>query len=286
MGRGRIWIGWYLGLSFSAAVLVTVGIVKVFAAYQEEYRQLSVEEPTLSVVVAARTISQGETLDADDVKVVQIDASLVPEAVFHDVSELVGRVPAERVLEGELLRVERLAPPEAGQGLSALLPQGYRAVSVDIANAAALSGFLGPGNYVDVLLTLGQSPEGGGATTITVLQGVKVLAVDDRLGDGATAQRDGRYAPSVTLALLPEDASKLTHSHEQGKLTLTLRNDVDVTQRTTNGARAATLIGGGEVIAYEPPPPKATPKPADPTTIDLYRGTKHTEYEVPTAPGR
>jgi pilus assembly protein CpaB len=286
MGRGRIWIGWYLGLSFSAAVLMGVGVARVHAAYQEEYLRLTVEEPTLSVVVAARTISQGETLDADDLKVVQMDADLVPEAVFHDLSELVGRVPAERVLEGEVLRVERLAAPEAGQGLSALLPQGYRAVSVDITNASALSGFLDPGNYVDVLLTLNESPKGGGATTITVLQGVKVLAVDNRLGESATAARDGAYAPSVTLAVLPEDASKMTHAHEQGKLTLTLRNDVDVTRRTTNGARAATLIGGDEVIAYTPAPKKAAPKPEDPATIDLYRGTKHTEYEVPTAPAR
>ncbi|MEO0606140.1 MAG: RcpC/CpaB family pilus assembly protein, partial [Myxococcota bacterium] len=79
------------------------------------------------------------------------------------------------------------------------------------------------------------------ATTRTMLQAVTVLAVNNRLGT-SVEKLDGRYRPSVTLAVTPENAQKLTHAVAQGEVTLTLRNDIDVTHVETHGARASKML--------------------------------------------
>ena len=61
-----------------------------------------------------------------------------------------------------------------------------RAVSLDISGGSAVSGFLNPGNYVDIIVTIGD--QGSPLQTVTLLQVVTVLAVNDRLGAKKTAE--------------------------------------------------------------------------------------------------
>jgi pilus assembly protein CpaB len=150
-------------------------------------------------------------------------------------------VPRERILALEFIREERLADPEAGIGLNAIIPRGMRALSINISDGSAVSGFLNPGNYVDVLVTI-EGDETREAETRTLLQAVTVLAVNSRLGNSAEALERAR--PSVTLAVTPDLAEKLAHAVAQGAVTLTLRNDIDVTHVETHGALVSNLLGG------------------------------------------
>jgi Flp pilus assembly protein CpaB len=79
--------------------------------------------------------------------------------------------------------------------------------------------------------------------TRTLLQAVTVLAVNNRLGGGQRIATD-KVKPSVTLAVTPEQAEKITHAVTQGGVTLTLRNDIDVTHVENNGAQVENLLGG------------------------------------------
>lgn len=284
---GRARAGMFLGISALAAIVAVAFLYKVIQGYQEELEVVSRPDETLKVVVANRTLYQGMTLAEEDLGTVEVVPAFVPEGTFRDPSELVGHVPRERILSGEYIRQERLAAPEAGLGLNAIIPNGQRAVSIPVTNGSAVSGFLEPGNYVDVLFTL-ESEDLETKITKTVLQARKVLAVNSRLGidEDEDKGRDGQqHAPSVTLAVTPEEAEKLAHGRANGVLTLTLRNDVDVTEQITQGAHTDRLLGrdGEAPTKFENVKPKQPTKrlattPAADDKIQLIKGsTERTE---------
>jgi pilus assembly protein CpaB len=259
----------FLLVSAVAALAAVAFVWRVIQSYEEQLAAVSKPEPKVSVVVAAHTLSQGETIEAEDVRLAEVPPAFVPETSMRELEQVVGRVPMERVLGGEYVRTERLAPTENGPGLNAIIPRGKRAASVNITDASAVSGFLNPGNFVDVLLTIQDTSDGSRMVqkTITLFQAVPVLAVNARLGsveEERDVSQDGiRHAPSVTVALTPDEVTRLAHATAQGSLTLTLRNDIDVTQQKTNPVRANTLIGRVENPAVPVAPlPKAKPKAA------------------------
>ena len=239
---GRLRALVFLFISFGAAAVASVVIYFVISSYQKELADVGKAlEEDISVMVAKQDIWQGKTIDEEDLAMVMLPQDYVPDSVLRSTDQAVGRVPRERILAHEFIREERLADPEAGVGLNAIIPRGMRALSINISDGSAVSGFLNPGNYVDVLVTI-EGDEGREAETRTLLQAVTVLAVDNRLGN--RAEQLERARPSVTVAITPDLAEKLTHAVAQGTVTLTLRNDIDVTHVDTHGALASTLLGG------------------------------------------
>lgn len=239
---GRVRAALFLLVSLAAAGLASVVIYTVITNYQKELESAVEPEITIPVMVAARELPQGRTITMEDLAIDELPPDYVPDPVLRQPELAIGRVPRERILPGEFIREERLADPEAGVGLNAIIPRGMRALSINISAGSAVSGFLNPGNYVDVLVTLGADGSRK-AETVTLLQAMTVLAVNSRMGGGQQGATD-RAAPSVTLAVTPEEAEKLTHASVEGNVVLTLRNDIDVTQVETHGARATSLLGG------------------------------------------
>lgn len=239
---GRLRALLFLFISFGAAAFASIIIYFVISSYQAELEGVNQPEETVHVMVAAHDLGPGRTIMTEDLRLVELPPDYVPDSVLRNLGQAVGRVPRERILEHEFIREERLADPEAGLGLNAIIPRGMRALSINISSGSAVSGFLNPGNYTDVLVTI-QGDESREAETVTLLQAVTVLAVNNRLGT-SIEQMDANYRPSVTLAVTPELAEKLTHAVAQGTVTLTLRNDIDVTHVETHGTEAAELLGG------------------------------------------
>jgi len=238
---GRLRALLFLFISFSAAAVASVVIYFVISSYQSELQNASLPEQTVDVMVAKRDLGPGKTITAEDLEMTELPPDYVPDSVLRQVEQAKGRVPRERILRGEFIREERLADPEAGVGLNAIIPRGMRALSINISDGSAVSGFLNPGNYADVLVTIEGDQNRPQSETKTLLQAVTVLAVNNRLGT-SVEQLDGSYKPSVTVAVTPEDAQKLTHAIAQGEVTLTLRNDIDVTHVETHGARASKML--------------------------------------------
>lgn len=245
-GRSRALI--FLVVSGTAAFLAVAVLYRIILGYQRDLEDAQRPPETLKVVVAAVGLNQGITIAPEMVNIAEIEPAYVPDNVFHDVNDVIGRVPAERIIQGEYIRMERLADPNAGIGLNAIIPRGQRAISIGLAGGQAVSGFLNPGNYVDILLTI-QSEKLDDKRTVTMLQAVRVLAVNSRLSvdeDEGVGQDGMSHGASVMVALTPEDAEKITHASNAGYITLTLRNDVDVTKQITQGAQAKKLLGKEE----------------------------------------
>ncbi len=237
-------------LAFLVIAVVTgaVAIMALFMLinqYQEKIDEAKRPEDTVMVIVAARDLYQGVSVTEEDLYAVEIPPRFLPEGVFLSPDHVVGRIPRERILANEFVRANRLADPESGVGLNAIIPRGMRAISVNIRDGQALSGFLNPGNYVDVLVTI--APELRGVNeevaTETLLQAVFVLGVNSRLGSESRedAKKRGAQTPSVTLLVTAEQAEELAFSENQGELRLLLRNDLDVQQHELDRVRISDL---------------------------------------------
>jgi len=241
---GRLRAVAFFGVSLMAATSACAVVLGMFLTYESDLEQAAYEEPTVQVVVARHPLVQGRTITAADLTMKELPLRAVSDHALRMPEQIVGRVPAEAIERDEPVREERLASPDAGRGLNAIIPKGMRALSVDISDGSAVSGFLEPGNYVDVLVTLDPASSRDATETVTLLQAVTVLAVDTRLGGPRTGTAEGR--PSVTVAVSPEQAERLTHAVAEGEVTLTLRNDIDVTHVETHGTFTGELLGGDD----------------------------------------
>jgi pilus assembly protein CpaB len=235
----------FLVIAVLTGALAIVALFSLINQYQEKIDEAKRPEDTVMVIVAARDLYQGVSVTEEDLYAVEIPPRFLPEGVFLSPDHVVGRIPRERILANEFVRANRLADPESGVGLNAIIPRGMRAISVNIRDGQALSGFLNPGNYVDVLVTL--APEMGGLNeefvTETLIQAVFVLGVNSRLGSESRedAKKRGSQTPSVTLLVTAEQAEKLAFSENQGELRLLLRNDLDVQQHELDSVDISDL---------------------------------------------
>ena len=145
-----------------------------------------------------------------------------------------------------------------GSRLSALIAPNKRAITVRVNDVAGVAGFLLPGNRVDILAT--RRIANGRAKTDTLLQNIKVLAVDQR------ADRDKNepvVVRAVTLEADLEEASKLAGATQEGTIQLVLRNPED----------NATIIESAPVA--KAPVKRDTRRP-----ITIIRGTSVNESKV------
>lgn len=197
------------------------------------------------VVVAKMEIPLGARIVAEQVGLVQMPNEVMPEGAFTSIEKAVGRVTTTKIAPREPITETRLAPDGSAAGLSALIPEGYRAMTVKVDDEAGIAGFLMPGTLVDVLAVINPPSENSGQNPISkiVLQNIKVLASGQNL-DQAKDGRDPISVKTATLLVTPEQAEKLVLSSLDGKLRLALRNSVDQGDQQTPGANKNTLLTG------------------------------------------
>jgi len=190
------------------------------------------------VVVAAANLSLGQTVDLTKVQIAYLPQGTIPQGAYSNPGSLANRVLARSVVPGEVVLESSLLPEGAQAGLAALLGETLRAVSIQVDEFVGVAGFIQPGSKVDVLSTGNNAS--GTRTTETVLQNVKVLAVDAKLdsNDGTAAA-----ARVVTLEVTPRQAGTLTHAESQGSLKLALRNPKD-----EEDARPVQMVLGTDVV--------------------------------------
>ena len=141
----------------------------------------------------------------------------------QNLDDFVGRVVRSGIAEDEPIAVNRLIKPEDRGFLAAVLNPGMRAISVPVNETTGISGFVFPGDRVDLILTHGIDQEDGYSrlASETVLSGVRVLAVDQNLED---QENEPDVAETVTLEVTPKEAEKVTLMQDLGRLFLSLQS--------------------------------------------------------------
>lgn len=267
--KALLFLGLFLGL-------VSAGLVVVYLRSESGDGGGSVSEGVITpVVVAADAIPASTRITEDMVVLKEISADAVLAGAFQDPAQVVGQVTRVPLVAGEQVIPTKVAATGAAitdadnPPLAYVVPEGMRAVSVQISSLIGASGLIRPGDYVDVILTVQVQEEeedttGGSATTNThrdqiartILQNAQVLSIDQDVtlpaaaGDGGEAASSSDEdaitnpeATTVTLALSPVHGEVLTVAEAcgeafSGRLALALRGFGDSTPVQTRSVWA------------------------------------------------
>jgi pilus assembly protein CpaB len=275
-------------------VLVAVGLASL-ATYGvfRTIRSIPVREvevATKFVVVAAENLPLGTRLSKEQVKLVGWPAATPVEGSFASVDDIVGRGVIQPVQANELLTENKLAPKEAGAGLSPSIPPGMRALSVKVNDVIGVAGFTVPGARVDVVVVV---KERDNSMARVVVSNLQVLTAGTKYD--IEQAKDGKPMPSnvVTLLVTPEQAERISLAQTNGSITLVLRNPLDVDPTQTPGIRMAGLMGSASTAPIEKPAPKRSkvsapavvvapppPPPAPRPIVETIRAGKRTVEDV------
>lgn len=201
------------------------------------------------VVVAVMDIELGSRLNPQMLTTVDWPSGSLPQGAFADAKELQDRVVKTSIQRGEAILNAKLAPVGTQGGLSAVITEGKRAMTVRVNDVVGVAGFALPGNYVDVMVNAQKDKEGAKSNeeqqqiSKTVLERVLVLAVAQEAGRDDTKPK---VVNAVTLELTLEDAEKLDLARNVGTLSLVLRNQVDKRPVMTAGITKKELFGEKE----------------------------------------
>lgn len=231
-----------------------------------------------NVVVTVADLTYGVKLDKEMLRTVRYPKESVPEGAFASMDSVVGQTTKVFMSAREPVTAIKLS--SRGGGLSMLVRPTMRASSLEVNNVSGVSGFVLPGDRVDVLTTVDGRGANEDAITRTVLQNIEVLAAGQK-----TEQKDNKpiTVQSVTLLVNPDGAETLALALHEGKIHLVLRNPddqelVQVASLTTKEmldrrAMASRATSGVRRAATTPPAQVAYSRPAQPEKVRLIKGS-------------
>ena len=189
------------------------------------------------VVIVTQPIEAGKAITADKIQTIEWPGSAIPQDATTRTTDVVGRIARVSMIPGEPVLPGKLAPKTATGGLSSIIPEGKRAITVHVNEVIAVAGFALPGSYVDVLIS--GKDASNQPFSRTVLSRIKVLAVAQE----TTADHDKpKVVNAVTLELTPHDSERLDLARNIGVLSLVLRNELDTSVINSEGVRLSDIV--------------------------------------------
>jgi len=242
------------------------------------------------VAVAKVAIPLGSKIIPEMLTMVQFPKESTPDGTFESPEKVAGRVAVVNIQPREPITESRLAPEGTAGGLSAVIPEGFRAMTVKVDDVVGISGFIMPGTLVDVVVVMDPGDKSTqDPISKIVLQNIKVLANGQNI-DKPENQRDANSVKAVTLLVSPDQAEKLALASSEGKLQLVMRNSIDQGDEKTKGVNKRELLNG-EHAAPVPEPgslkseqPKPVVKPAPPRRERVQAEPKPAPVATPQPP--
>jgi len=210
-----------VALAGFAAYMAKDRIGQYQAKLESQQKELANNVPLKPVFVVKRRVAYGEQLTKDDVRIVKWPENAIPEGSFH---EAVALFPEDgelrtvlRVMEkDEAILALKVTEPGEDAGVSSRLAKGMRAFALRVDVSSGVSGFLRPGDSVDVYWT-GEAQ--GREVTKLIQTRIRLLAVD-QIADGDRSAPT--IARTVTVAASPNEVGKLAQAQSTGRLSLSL----------------------------------------------------------------
>lgn len=221
---------------------------------------LQADVDSQQVLVAAFDIEYGATIERSALKMVAWPAQSLPEDILTDFAQAEGEIANQKILRGDPITKRRVVKQQGGSTLAYLIAPEKRAVTVRVNDVIGVGGFLQPGNRVDILATRTLENNRQRVATRTLLQNIKVLAVDQQ---AQTNQDEPAVVRAVTLEVDPEQGEELVKATEEGTVRLALRNPTDDSQ-----------VAKEEKPVVKKPVVRRVykPRPSEPT-VTIIRGT-------------
>ncbi|QYG06377.1 Flp pilus assembly protein CpaB [Janthinobacterium sp. PAMC25594] len=271
-----------------ALTMMAFAVILAFVAVIVAARWINAQASgnTNKVAVALLDISLGARISPEMVRMVDWPANALPPGAFNDPKLLDARVTRTSIQHGEPIMESKLAPPGTQGGLSAVVGEGKRAMTVRVNDVVGVAGFALPGNYVDILVNTqdemtknasGRDP----SISKIVLERILVLAIAQESNRDDTKPK---VVNAVTLELTPDQAEKLDLARSVGTLSLVLRNQIEDKPVNTEGATKTSLLDTKVAAQVPAPAPRPVVRhrvvqgPAGPQ-VDVIKGLERSSQQ-------
>lgn len=274
-----------LGLAGFAVYMAKNYIQSYQAQLAHERAQRGPALDVVEVYVASDKLEYGQRLMKDDVRLVSYPKSSLPEGTFKTEEDLFPEGEDEprtvlRTMEkNEAILKVKVTGAGQDAGITSQLERGMRAFAIKVDVSSGVSGFLRPGDRVDVYWTGNIQLEGArteqqssGDVTKLIESGVRLIAVD-QVANGDTTE--AIIARTVTVAVRPHQVAALAQAQSTGRLSLSLVGAEDDTVAEAIEVDQRSLLGLQEA--------KAEPKPVEEQicTIRTRRGAEVIATPIP-----
>src|SRR6516164_1495028 len=224
--RARTLVLFFVALTLAGG---TALLVRSFLAQKTDAEAEALARPAAPqkfVLVARGAITRGQILKPQDFSWQVwpeggIDKNYI-QVGTRTAESFAGWVARDPFAAGEPISDAKIVSPGSRGFLAAVLRPGMRAISVPVSVTSGISGFVFPGDQVDILITHrtghGESQH---EAAETVLQDVRVIGIDQKLD---SKNGEALVAHTATFEVTPKQSEMIAVATEIGKLSLTLRS--------------------------------------------------------------
>lgn len=275
-----------LGLAGFAVYMAKSYIQRYQAELAHERANRDPGIDTIEVYVAATPLKYGQELNLEDVRLTPFPAMSLPEGVFETQEalfprgEAVPRTVLRSIEANEAILAVKVTGPGEEAGITSQLERGMRAFAINVDVSSGVSGFLRPGDRVDIYWTgqaantSGAQLEGRGAKDVTKLieTNVKLIAVDQ---EANADTNEAIIARTVTVSARPQQVASLAQAQSTGQLSLSLVGAEDDSVAEAIEVDQRSLLGIEEQVV------ESAPIEQQVCTIRTRRGAEVIETPIP-----
>jgi len=254
------------------AVAVVAGLLATFGIHRYVVNKTQVAlAPTGMVAVATGDIAPGTALAGVSLKLVSWPKELIPPQCAASLNQVEGRVVTFPISSGEPIMFSKLAPVGTAAGLSSLLNESKRALTVRVDDVTGVAGFLHPRDRVDVLADMKLKGVDENYSKV-ILQDITVLSIGQIWQQ--TEDDKPKVVNAVTLELTPEQTEIVNLASNEGKIRLALRGGGNKATVETSGVAISNLFAG----MMKPPPATMPQKEAKPEKcVEVIKGCERSK---------
>lgn len=250
------------------------------SALEQERAKSGSSVAVTKVYVTRRAFTYGEEITPEDVALTLWPKKALPEEFFDEENPFFiegkgARLAMRPIEKAEILMPVKVSKPGGDAGLTSRLERGQRAFAIKVDVASGVSGFLRPGDRVDVYWT-GRPPEeigerSSGEVTKLIQTGIQLIAIDQT---SDAEYNTATIARTVTVAASPQQVAALAQAQSTGKLSLSLMSQLDDTVAEAIEVNQRSLLG---IVVEE----LAETKKAKTCTTRVRRGADVAEIPIP-----
>ena len=224
-----------LVLALGCGLVASIGISQVLQRNQDQ----GTAEETSPVWIAMADIKNGDALSAQNLKLENWPKEKIPNGALSKLEQIDGKRTRAPIYQGEVVLERKL---RGGKSNSDGIPPGFRLYTIQGDGNNSQGGLLQPGDRVDLIVYVNKSFGAVETGTKTILQDIKVFAVNDQTTAPDEKSPEAITAKTVTLLMTPSEAEKATLAGEIGKLKLVVRSPDDKEMVKPDGTLLSNLF--------------------------------------------
>jgi pilus assembly protein CpaB len=263
-----------MGLAGFAVYMAQGRFNEYQSVLDDQRKALQKNVPLVRVFVSTRALRYGEKLTKKDVRIVAWPEDAIPEGAFTDPKVLFDadkdklRTVLRAMEKDEAILEVKVTGPGEDAGVASRLAKGMRAFTIRVDVASGVSGFLRPGDRVDVYWS---GRIGKRDVTRLILEGVNLIAIDQIADED---RNNPIVARTVTAEVSPNVVAALVQAQSTGRLLLSLRGAEDETNVGRIEVDQDQLLGIEKAVEKEAQKEKIC-------TIKTRRGANVVEITIP-----